>query len=214
MKQQLFPTALIKQDTNSVTVGEHNNPKYAYINGYYEAAKILVKEAHNSNSKDILFYPICFNYRHYLELHLKSLIELAEELYSKMETLGYAKDILDKSSEDPLDSVHSIQKLFCYFEKRLKLVAINDEIFNPNIRKYIMEFHNIDSDGQKFRYHITKKQQLSFPSPQEYDLKNIETIMQEIKMLLYGVDGWLEHYGEMSDSIIEEMNEYQKDNNR
>lgn len=214
MEIKLFKKAPLKDSANNAIIGEHNNPMYAYINGYYEAAKILVETSRNSNSKDILFYPICFNYRHYLELHLKSLIELAEELYFKMETLGYAKYILDKSSEDPLDSVHSIQKLFCYFEKRLKLVAVNDEVFDPNIRKYIMEFHNIDSDGQKFRYHTTKKRQLSFPSPQKYDLKNIETIMQEIKMLLYGVDGWLEHYSEMSDSIIEEMNEYQKDNNR
>lgn len=213
MKKQLFTTAPIQDSSNNAIIGEYYTLRYAYINGYYEAAKILVDTALNGNSKDILFYPICFNYRHYLELHLKSLVELTEELYLKMELLGYAKNNLDKTAENGLDKVHSIEVLFKYFEKRLKLVAINGEVFDPNIRKYIMQFHNIDSDGQKFRYHITK-QQSSFPNPQEYDLKNISTLMEEIKRLLYGVDGWLEHYSEMSNSIIEEMNEYQKDNNR
>lgn len=210
MKKQLFTTAPIQKSSYNAIVGEHNNPRYAYINGYYEAAKILADTALKSSSKNILFYPICFNYRHYVELHLKSLIELTEELYLKMELLGYAKGVLHKTSEKNLDEVHSIEVLFGYFEKRLNLVTVNNEVFDTNIRKYIMQLHSIDSDGQIFRYHLRTNKQESFPASQQYDLKNISDRMEEVNKLLFGVDTWIDHYIEISDSMISEMNEYMK----
>lgn len=212
MKKKLFQAAPIKKFSLNVTVNtEYYSPRYAYIDGYYEAAKILVDSAliKQRRDKEILFFPVCFTYRHYLELHLKSLIELTDELYLKMQELGYIReDLLDTSSECPLDKVHSIGILFQYFEKRLKFVAQNSEVLDPNIRKYIMQFHDIDSDGQKFRYHITKQQQPTFPSTEKFDLKNIAELMEKIKDLLYGVDGWVEHYIAMSDEMIDETSGY------
>lgn len=211
MQKKLFQSAPAQESINNVVVGEHYSPRYAYIDGYYDAAKILVDSAlkKRRREQEILFFPICFNYRHYLELHLKSLVESTDELYLKMESLGYIKDVLlDKNSEKSLDRVHSICTLLQYFEKRFKLVAQNGEVFDPNIREYILQFHTIDSDGQKFRYHITKKRQPSFPIIEKFDLKNIEELMEKIKDLLCGVDGWVDHYIAMSDEMIEEHKSY------
>lgn len=212
MQKKLFQAAPIKNSSHNVIVNsEYYSTRYAYIDGYYEGAKILVDSAltRKQRDKEILFFPICFNYRHYLELHLKSLIELTDELYLKMQKLGYVKkNLLNTSSERSLDQEHSIGILFQYFEKRLKIVAQNSEIFDPNIRKYIMQFHSIDSDGQKFRYHITKKEQTNFSTTEKFDLKNIAELMEKIKDLLYGVDCWLEHYISMSDDMIDEMSSH------
>lgn len=212
MQKKLFQSAPIRQSSLNITVNsEHYNFRYAYIDGYYEAAKVLVESAlgRQRRDKEILFFPICFNYRHYLELHLKSLIELTDELYFKMQKLGYIKDEpLDRSSENPLDKEHSICTLFQYLEKRLKYVAQNGEVFDQNIRKYIMQFHAMDADGQKFRYHMSTNNKQSFPLPEEFDLKNIATLMEKINDLLYGVDGWIEHYIAMSDEMIHEMSSH------
>jgi len=37
---------------------------------------------------------------------------------------------------------------------------------------------------------------------EKFDLKNISAIMEEIHNLLWGVDGWLDHYIQMSNDII------------
>ena len=86
MQKKLFKKATIKEMEEMATIGGHNHTRYSYINGYYEAGKGLIDIAISekySHKKDTLFYPICYNYRHYLELHLKSLIMDTEILYEK-----------------------------------------------------------------------------------------------------------------------------------
>ena len=73
MKKQLFKKASMQEIKQSSTVGSRFvDAKYSYINGYYKAGESLVATATNaqySNDKDTLFYPICFNYRHYTSLN-------------------------------------------------------------------------------------------------------------------------------------------------
>jgi hypothetical protein len=203
MNKKLFTCLPSSKSFHKVRVGTSEFSEYSYICGYYEAGKVLALSALNNGSKNMLFYPICFNYRHYLELHLKSLIVFTEELYRAMKSLGYITTQLDISDEKKLDDIHSIEVLFHYFEKRLAFV-ITDEVFDTQIKKYIMQLHNMDPNGQIFRYHMQTDKKLSFPTEQVFDLKNIAELMKEIHALLEAVDGWIDHHIQ----LIRDMEEY------
>jgi len=207
MKKKLFKKASINEMKHTATVGGYNHTRYMYVNGYYEAGKELVTIAINESSgtykKDTLFYPICYNYRHYLELHLKSLIIDTELLYDKMDTLGYLENgKLTKKISDDLDNTHNLYTLFELFMERLTLVS--NETFPNDIKKYIKQMYDMDTNGQRFRYYTSTDKKLSFQNKEEFDLKNISKIMEEVHDLLWGVDGWLDHYIQMSNDIIHE----------
>jgi hypothetical protein len=204
MQKKLFKKASINDLRNTATVGGYNHTRFSYINGYYEAGTSLIEIAINerySAKKDTLFYPTCFNYRHYLELHLKSLILDTEILYDKMDTLGYLENgILSNKISDNIDNTHNLDTLFELFIERLLLVS--NEIFPPVIKKYIKQMYNMDTNGQKFRYYTGKNNKLSFPKEEQFDIANISKIMEEVHDLLWGVDGWLDHYIQMSNNIL------------
>ncbi len=208
MKKQLFKKTSIYE--HIATVGGYNNTRYIYINGYYETGKELVNIAINEQvgtyKKDTLFYPICYSYRHYIELHLKSLIIDSETLYDKMDTLGYLKNgTLSNKVSDKIDNTHNLNELFEYFCERLNLVS--DEKFPNDIKKYIKQMHDMDKNGQKFRYYIGKNKNINFSKQENYDVNNISKIMEEIHNLLWAVDSWLDHYIQMSNDIISEFEE-------
>ena len=68
MTKKLFKKSSMLEIKQNATIGNKSvDAKYAYINGYYEAASHLVNKAisiENKRDKDSLIYPICFNYRH------------------------------------------------------------------------------------------------------------------------------------------------------
>ncbi len=204
MKMKLFKKASLKEMENMATVGGCNHTRYAYINGYYEAGKNLIEISINekySYKKDTLFYPICYNYRHYLELHLKSLILDTELLYDKMDLLGYlVNGTLSKKISADLDSTHNLYDLFELFMERLTLVS--NEVFPEDIKKYVKQMYDMDTNGQRFRYYRGTNKKLSFPDEEQFDLKNISKIMKEVHDLLWGVDGWLDYHIQISNSLI------------
>lgn len=204
MKQKLFKKTSIEEIQKKASVGGYNHTRYTYINGYYESSKELSELAISekySYKKDTLFYPICYGYRHYLELHIKSLIIESEILYEKMEILGYLKNgTLSEKVADDIDNTHNLYDLFELFIERLKLVS--DEVFPSQIQKYIKQMYDMDTNGQKFRYYKGTNKKLSFPKEEEFDLENIAKKMEEVHNLLWGVDGYLDHYITMSNDII------------
>lgn len=207
----------MKDMSKSITIGsDGKNPKYIYINGYYEAGKILVDKICHTDiglDKNALFYPICFNYRHYIELHLKSLIEDSEILYDKMVELNYLKNgKLPKKTSDTLGNIHSLNKLLTLLKERLHHTKISDEEFPKDIEKLIEEMHNSDSNSQQYRYYKDKQGHLSFPNEKEYNIDNISKGMKAVHDLLWGIDGHIDYYISMSEDIVsmhkEEMSNY------
>jgi len=184
------------------------NPKYSYINGYYEAGKILIDKICKDDigfdfDKNALFYPICFNYRHYIELHLKSLIEDSETLYNKMVELDYLKNgILLNEMSESLSYEHSLNKLLTLLKERLHYTQISDEEFPKDIEQLIVEMHNFDGNSQQFRYYKDKKGHFNFSNKKEYSVDNISTGMEKVHDLLWGIDGHIDHYISISEDII------------
>ncbi len=207
MKKKLFQKSSMQQIKESSTLGNKLiDAKYAYINGYYEAGNHLIKTAidmTNSTDKDSLIYPICFNYRHYIELHLKSLIEEAEVLYEKMEQLGYLQNgTLSEKISNSLDSTHNLYELLDSLKNILFFIAISNEEFPEDIEKYIKQMHDTDTNGQKYRYHKDKSGRLHFPNKKSYNIENMSKIMKEVNSMLWAIDYHIFHYIEMSNDII------------
>ena len=130
-----------------------------------------------------------------------------------MDKLGYLENgILSEKITDSLDNTHDLFKLFELFMERLSLVS--NENFPNDIKKYIKQMYEMDRSGQTFRYYTGKNKQLSFPDEEQYNLKNISTIMEEVHNLLWGVDGYIDHYIQMSNDMIfdyeQEMNHIMK----
>lgn len=212
MKEPLFKKGSMKDFGASISIENNGkNPKYTYIDGYYEAGKILIENIDSTDigvDKNALFYPICFNYRHYIELHLKSLIEDSEFLYDKMEELGYLEHgSLPKKESESLGKIHSLNKLLTLLKERLHYTQVSDEEFPKDIEKLIEEMHNSDSNSQQYRYHRDKKGNLSFPDEKEYKLDGIAGGMKKVHDLLWGIDGHIDYYISMSEDIISSYRE-------
>lgn len=214
MTKQLFKPAPSKEQNHNATIGGKHASRNVYVHSYFQAATILANIALKNNpneawiypalSKDPLFYPILFNYRHYIELHLKSLIIDTEQLYTGMEDLGYTKGELKLCISKHLDSTHSIERLFNSLAERLRLVS-EDEI-SQSVRKTIMQLHCVDPDGQGFRYHERTGRNPSFPYVQHYDLQNIRDSMNEVHDQLTGVEIFLDIRHEETKTLLSSMN--------
>jgi hypothetical protein len=172
---------------NAVAGGAYSAP-YAYILGYYSAAENLAQIAIENRELDTLFFPICFNYRHYMELSLKHLILNFEQFAVVLEELGY-KGKTTESVADKAKKEHGLGKLLNWLVVRFEKVT--DEKLDNDLQELILEFHNIDPNGQIFRYPTLKGNSFSLPYQKLYDVENIRHKMQEINIHFSGMDSWL-----------------------
>src|SRR4051812_45424815 len=82
--------------------------KEMYVIGYKESADMLVRSvAETGRNADTFVYPITFLYRHYLELRLKDLVQMGQELLDQAPDvkLNHRLDILWGSCREILESV-------------------------------------------------------------------------------------------------------------
>jgi len=201
MGDDLFqPTSRESAIRNAVVGGEWNS-RHPYIHGYYLAARELVKLALGNEPQDALFYPICFNYRHYVELHLKELIHSLEKFYLKLKKCGEAKREVDEMKRDDLNHTHSLHSLLNLLEERLE--AVSDEPLDSVVRSTILELHQTDTRGQTYRYHRNTKGEPTIPERKHVDLSRLAERMEEVHRHLIGVDGWLDHQESLLDDMIE-----------
>jgi len=190
---------------HNAVAGGNYSAHYAYILGYYYAAESLVQVSIDSGRLDTLFFPICFNYRHFIELSLKHLIIGSEEFASILVELGYG----DKSIESVANKAkneHSLEKLLNWLIQRFD--KISDEKFDNEFRGLIVEFHNIDPNGQVFRYPFLKDGSISLPDQNNYDIENIRSQMEKINNYFTGMDAWLDENTQMA---LELLHEFQQD---
>ncbi len=199
MTKKLFKPSKIWYH-NAVAGGKYSAP-YAYILGYYSAAESLVQVAIETGKLDTLFFPICFNYRHFLELSLKHLIIGFEKFADVSVELGYGEKI--NSVAEKVKNEHSLEKLLNWLIERVE--KISGEKFDNKLRELIVEFHNIDPNGQIFRYPVLKDGSFSLPDQSSYDVENIRLQMEEINNFFTGIDAWLDENTQMALEILYEF---------
>lgn len=159
---------------------DHRSPVYASLewlkgSGYdyiptsfKEAADKIVNNLESGKSTmhaDIFFFPVCYLYRHSIELELKNIIEIGVRL-------GILSD--DKKHKE-LQGSHSLHPLWNRAEVALKEFYAGDPPEDLNAAGcLVQQFHEIDKTGQSFRYSTTKTGESTLDNaPKSVDLANL-----------------------------------------
>ena len=146
---------------------------------FKEAADIIINNLETGkldSHADIFFFPICYLYRHVIELELKAIMELGARL-----------DILSDDDEyKKLQGSHSLNQLWNIAEAVLKDFYADepsDDLIAAG--SLIQQFHALDKTGQNFRYGKTKTGKSTLQNvPKIVDLVNLRKMFDGLYNLL------------------------------
>ena len=147
------------------------------LEGYKSAADLMVGAADGDRpTRDILVFPIIFNYRQFLELSLKY----------QLATFGPAVGI------EPNWKSHDLAKLWSEFWAMLEHYGTEDpDEADPVVGAVILEFAKIDPGSYSYRYPVDRQGK---PVPVAYSdlhLPTLADVMQGVAGYFSGCDGYL-----------------------
>ena len=193
-KQNFTPNALFRSGPVmelNACVGENGGPYdlIDYGKGFFNGAQeiaIAVKE--RNGIIDLLVYPICFSFRHGIELYVKALVQAASKFNGSRR--AYQKN-------------HSIDEYWNMiveeFDKFDDCVIDKTEIGIAG--DIIADFVQIDPTGQVFRYPEDLKGNAHLTG---LKLINVEVLADGMKLLHELLEDW--HYR------LEDLMEYRREN--
>jgi hypothetical protein len=173
-------------------VGIHED-RISYIVRYQSAANALVELALAERLQDLYFLPICYLYRHAIELSLKDLIDQTDRLICLLVKCGsIEREACRKIApvEKKLSRTHDLKVLLEELIERFGL--IQGEPFSSDVRAAVEEINAFDSSGQKFRYPKLKQGELSFRDQQHYDLRHLRDAMSGVLRYFDGMGAWID----------------------
>jgi hypothetical protein len=142
-----------------------------YAIGYKDAADALIDHTFEKDrGADLLFYPIAFLYRQYLELRLKQLLISGGHLVY---------------CESKLTHGHDLRKHWAEVRKILESVwpgTHADEM--DALGKCVEELCQLDAKSMSFRYPVDKEGQPTLLGLQRVDLVNLKSVMDRISSFL------------------------------
>lgn len=146
----------------------------SYALGYKHAADALVQKAEAKEiSPDTIGYPVCFLYRHYVELMLKGLINVGSMLDSR---------------QPYFPKHHRIDELWRLCKPLLEKASPEGEKSDADaVERCIRELALIDPSGQGFHYGEHKIGLPALPPVTPACLANLREIAQRIAGLLEGL---------------------------
>lgn len=160
--------------------GNLDDQLYGFISGYKESADTLVDIVINSKDikkLDTYVFPICFLYRHSLELMLKSIF------------LKFSM----KCHEEKIDTIkkvnHNLKKIWEEVKPVILEYSYGTEKEDVQIAEdYIFQFDVYDNSSYTFRYPMSKKLQIIHEKNKYLDLKNLKERMDELFIFLNAVE--------------------------
>jgi hypothetical protein len=174
-------------------VGSSPDAGETYAAGFFEAAEAIAAQARDGSYKDRLFYPMCFLYRHALEVVLKERIKGVEELisaraYSEDELAGQVR--VAPEVDEELEETHSLERLLGILERRLAVLQYTD-VIPSDVRAAVIELHHRDLRGETFRYaRIKGTGRQVFEKQECFDIEQIASRLGEAyQFLSWGVGG-------------------------
>jgi hypothetical protein len=170
-----------------------------YVKGYTESAAFLVEYAtSNSKYKKSLFMPMGYLFRNGIELAMKEI--LFEEC-----SLGFreaAKKVNRKK--------HKLLGIWNIIEGEIQRHARpSDNKTIENVRHYVSQLHNFDTEADKFRYPTNKDLMSHFSNPQELDFETVTEFLGELSHFLSGVVLMMSHQNELQAEIEYEHSKMQ-----
>lgn len=160
--------------------GNPNQQWYGYTEGYKQSADILVDYAIQSKRNktlDTFVYPICFMYRQYVELKLKSIF------------LRYSDETKEEKVKFIQNVQHNLEKIWKRVKRVLEENSNDEEKKDIEIAEgYILQYHVFDKDSFSFRYPINKRLDVLHEKWEYLDIKNLKIRMNEIYNFLETAD--------------------------
>ena len=146
---------------------------YSFADFYKAAADELADATQKSRwHRNALGLPLLFLYRHYVELHLKSLLTDAGEF-------------LDDPQSIPPQ--HYLSELWGRVRALILRVGPNGEdTWFTRGDAIIAEFDRLDPNSFAFRYPVNKKGAPSLSEPLSVDPQNVKSVIAELNVLLDG----------------------------
>lgn len=156
-----------------------------YAMGYKDTADHLVEHA-TRIGQDFVVYPIMFLYRHYIELSLKNIFYISQQLqdlpvkeYREHNILILWEKVMIALKNVPGD----------YFGEFIPVVL-------DNIKDRLEEFNKLDPGSFSFRY-PTDSDNIGLPEENiPFNIRQVQEVMSEISKFLdvtvYGLDCFLE----------------------
>ena len=135
--------------------------------GFKSAADGMVNTLLAGETNNFWVFPIAFCYRQYLELMLKSIIELYHACEGTGETFPHIHD---------LEKLWTIVKDNCY-----EIETTEEQLEVDAVDKLILEFHNFDKESTAFRY--ARRVPLA-----EFNLQNLADVMEGLENHLEGLE--------------------------
>lgn len=147
------------------------------MDGYKKAADLMVEESTSDRlTRDMLVFPVIFNYRQFLELSLK--FHLA--------TYGPSVGI------DPNWRSHDLARLWAKFLEMLhEYGTIDPDEVDPVVGEIVLEFAKIDPGSYAYRYPVDRQ---GNPLPVAYSdlhLPTLADVMNAVAGYFRGCDGYL-----------------------
>lgn len=173
-------------------VGGHLT-ELSYAVGYQAAAEALVEMALDARLQDLYFLPICYLYRHALELSLKDLIRQTDHLVCLAAEFGSIdRDACGKASSrvDRLLRSHNLKALLDELTERFALVG--DQPIPDEVRSAVEDIDAFDPSAQTFRYPESTKGNPSFPTQEHYDLGYLHAALSGALEFFGGMGSWLD----------------------
>lgn len=170
--------------------GGHFSIQFArYVNGYKAAADDLVEEVIKSNlpiKRNTYTSPICFLYRQYLELEIKSIY------------LQYSEASKDDKKKAINDIKHDLLKLWRQVKPVIVSCASSDSDKRAIVvvEDYIKQFHELDKTSFSFRYPITKNLEEVHEHLRLINLQDLRDRMNELYSFFIGCEGALMEWRE------------------
>lgn len=165
---------------------------FAYAEFYLQATNQLASLENREYRKgdwNMFCMPLLFNFRHYLELGLKSCIFMKKEEMI-LETLSREntskEDIYktEKIMDEKIKSTHDISKLL----KSLKKYFPNeDNIFSENVKYFINLISNYDKKSDVFRYPFDTKGKSIIPEQPILQVSEIKAMIKKVSKELNAI---------------------------
>jgi len=168
-------------DPDMLAAVGNNGGKYGlfdYAHGYFAATELLLAAARQQGENvaiDTLVYPVCYNFRHSVELFIKYLID---EL-GKASPAGQSAFKFDHDLEHNWKTARTAIEGCSWLSIHAQEMAF--------VEKTIQEIMEIDANGQIFRYPDSKK------NPQhlkEWSIISLEVVERRVKMLYAVLREW------------------------
>lgn len=147
--------------------------------GYKKAADVMVAEASKDRfDRDILVFPIIFNYRQFLELSLKY----------QLATYGPAVDV------KPNWRTHDLASLWSEFQILKERYGTEDpDEADPVVGNIILEFAKIDPRSYSYRYPVDRKGDPISVTYNDLHLETLADVMKAVAGYFSGCDGYFSH---------------------